>query len=102
MSKQINEVVIPDMIEEEKNHVPPVARKRKAKSASPDIEYVARRRCIERTINNKEVAPITPSTLFIIPKKPFQLEMKIQARQTLSVKDKRYVYYMGPMEFNLN
>ena len=91
MSKQINEVVIPDIIEEEKVHAPSVARKRKAKSASPDIEYVARRRFIERTINNEEFAPITSSTSFIIPKKPFQLEMKIQARQTLSVQDKGYV-----------
>ena len=94
MQGKIKKIIREGTIEEIKNEESPKKRKRKARSASPSVENIAKKRFIKDPLIEHSYQTITFSTKFIIPKRPCVLNFKLQPGQKINLEDKKYVYYL--------
>ena len=91
-----------NMIDEEIKQPSPTKGKRKARSASPSMEHIAKKRFSQDPLIEHEFVTITCSTPFIIPKKQYIMDIKLQPPQKFMLTDKRFVYYLRPLILLLN
>ena len=101
MQGKIKNIIREGTIEEIKNEESPKKGKRKARSASPSVENIAKKRFIKDPLIEHSYQTITFSTKFIIPKRPCVLNFKLQPGQKINLEDKKYVYYLGPVDFEV-
>ena len=98
MDRKINIISGKNLIDEEIKQSSPTKGKRKARSASPNVEHIAKKRFTKDPLIEHEFGTITCSTHFIIPKKQSIMDVKLHPPQKFMLTDKRFVYYLGPFD----
>ncbi len=87
-------------MEEEIEIEPITYGKRKARSTSPQIEVLAKKRLLETRVNGEEYEPVTISTSFHRNSRFCDTQMKLQSKSKAVISDRRYFYGFGFSDFD--